>query len=177
MSQDLETALRADLALLELEAELIRRAFDLYSRGFVPKVLSASQMSALGELLRQAQSVETAVAAVSKWLGAQMRKLEARCKRTGRSESWFSPARGEDPQATLGATLDQYLAQESYLPDEPSEDLDRLAALRRFWARFHGLYRYHHEIGKPIKLHDPDQETPADSLPQPPSDDPGGSDP
>lgn len=160
MSDSLQTALRADLALLHLEDHLLHRARELYARGFAPPAVSPSQMAAVGEILRAAESLDDARAGVGNWLDAQMKKLEARSKRTGRAQSWLRPAEGPGPDTstdvTLGEALRRTLSEEPWLGDEPPEELDRLAALRRFWHRFHGLYRYEDEAEEPMKLRDPD---------------------
>jgi len=174
MSDPLQTALRADLALLQVEDELLRRARELYGRGFAPPAVSPSQMAAVGELLRTAESLDQVKTAVGTWLDAQLKKLEARRERTGKAESWFRPAEGDGPEttpeATLGGTLRDALTGETYLGENPPPELDRFAALRRFWHRFHGLYRYEDEAEKPMKLRDPD-------TPIHPSNHPGGPSP
>lgn len=139
----LETALRSSRALAAIEEDLIARARELYRLGFSCKAIAPAQMSAFGELLRTASNRDEALAATEGWMRGQLAKLKDEAERR-KPRSWFqSPAGGTEP--SLGAELMAWIREERFLGDSPDPDLDRLAALRRFWERLHGLYRYEAE--------------------------------
>jgi hypothetical protein len=136
----LETALRSSRALAAIEEDLIARARELYRLGFSCKSIAPAQMSAFGELLRTASNRDAALAATEGWMRGQLDKLKEEAERR-KPRSWFlSPTGGTEH--SLGAELMEWIREERFLEDSPDPDLDRLAALRRFWERFHGLYRY-----------------------------------
>lgn len=147
----LEQALRSDAALARLEEHLIKSAWNLYALGFEPGTPRPAQMSAVEEIIRLAPDHRSAVKSVQEWMDRQLEKLRERMERDGQ-RSWLVNPRGGNPGESLGETLKRWLAGELYLPEEIPEDLDRLAALRRFWARFHGLHRYHVEMKAPMPL-------------------------
>ena len=139
----LEVALRSSRALAAVEEKLIARARDLYRLGFSCEAIAPAQMSAFGELLRAASNRDEALAATEGWMRGQLEKLKDEADRK-KPRSWFqAPAGGTE--ASLGAELMAWVREERFLGDSPDPDLDRLAALRRFWERFHGLYRYEAE--------------------------------
>ena len=142
MTALLEKTLRSDRALASMEEALIARARELYRRGFTPGNIAAAQMSAFGELLRTASNREEAREATETWMHGQLAKLQEEANRKGKRRSWyFKPAPG-GTEDSLGAELLAWLRNDRYLGDSPPADLDRLDALRRFWERLHGLYRY-----------------------------------
>jgi hypothetical protein len=156
MSEPLEAALSGDLALAAIERDLLRRARDLHRLGFRREVLRPAQMAAVAESIRAATDQPAAVAAVGKWMQAQLGKLRAKVERGERPSSWLVAPEGAaagEAGESLGATLLLWLAAERYLPADLAPGLDRLRALQRFWAYFHGLYRYRAEIGEPMALH------------------------
>ena len=139
MTTLLEKSLRSDRALASVEEVLIERARELYRLGF--KCLSPSQMSAFGELLRTAPSRVEAQKCAESWMKTQLDKLREEEKRKGKPRSWLAPATGGGA-ASLGEELLAWIEKDRYLGETPPADLDRLDALRRFWGRLHGLYRY-----------------------------------
>jgi hypothetical protein len=147
----LEQALRSDAALAHLEAHLIKSARNLYGLGFEPGTPQPAQMSAVGEIIRLAPDHRSAVKSVHEWMDKQLEKLRERMERDG-NQSWLVNAQGANPGESLGETLKRWLSGELYLPKNIPEGLDRLAALRRFWTRFHGLHRYHFEMKRPMPL-------------------------
>jgi hypothetical protein len=140
----LERALRSGRALAAIEEDLIARARELYRLGFSCATIAPAQMSAFGEILRTASNREEALAATDRWMQGQLKKLEDEADRR-RPRSWFqAPAGGTEP--SLGTELMAWIRDERFLGESPDPDLDRLVVLRRFWERFHGLYRYEAEI-------------------------------
>jgi hypothetical protein len=118
-------------------------------------------MAAVGERIRGARSHAEALAAVESWMSRQIKKLRAKAEREGRRSSWWREpegAAGAGRAGSLGEELVRVVAEESYLTapggsaESAAGDLDRLAALQRFWERFHGLYRYQGELGEPMPL-------------------------
>lgn len=155
MRTRLETALRSDLALLVVDRHLIDRAQVLYRMGFDD--IAASQMAAVAECIRAASNRGDAQRQVTEFLRKQLQKLEDKQKRTGKPSSWrCAPSTGGGKE-TLGATLSDWIRNERYLEEGCTRcpDLDALAALQRFWNRFHGLYRYQTEMGKGLALAEP----------------------
>lgn len=158
MSVELERAIRSDLALAGLEEHLIRRAGVLYRIGF--SRITASQMAAVGECIRVAANHSKAKEQVIGFLNTQLKKLETKIERSGKAESWaLAPLTGGG-KVTLGKTLMEWIEKEGYLEGitPKPEHLDPLAALQRFWSRFHGLYRYEVELGEGMPLQEPKKE-------------------
>ncbi len=153
MSGGLAATLGSDLELILLESALIERAQALYSLGFTPKALSSSQMAAAGEQILGAGTFEKALAGLRGWLGAQLTKLRAEVERGGKPKSWLSTPGAGASQSTLGEELLVWIERQSYLGDSVPQPLDRLAALRRFWDRLDGLYRYESATGEAMPLH------------------------
>ncbi len=149
MTSLLETSWRSDRALASLEADLIRQARDLYRLGF--KCISPSQMSAFGELLRSASNRTAARQRAKEWMAKQLEKLRQEEKRKGKPRSWLASPEGGSA-ASLGEELLAWIDDERYLGENPPQDLDRLEALRRFWARLHGFYRYEVETETEMPL-------------------------
>lgn len=153
MNSSLQAALQSDLALATLEDHLIQRAGVLYRLGFIPKRISRSQMAAVGERIRTASSLEEAQRTVTSFLNHQLNKLLAQAERGGQLTSWALPPETSGGEKTLGHTLTLWIEKENYLEgEEMPKGLDRLAALRRFWSRFYGLYRYQTETGDGMSL-------------------------
>ena len=96
--------------------------------------------------------IDQAVTALRSWMENQLEKLREREKRDNKKRAWLVEARGGQPGESLGEALMRWISGESYLPAELPEGLDRLAALRRFWARFDGLHRYPCEMEEPMPL-------------------------
>lgn len=153
MSAELERVLCSDLALAGLEEHLIRWAEVLYRMEFNKPRITPSQMAAVGECIRRAANHSKAKEQVIGFLSNQMKKLEAKVKRGGKPESWALEPMTGGGKNTLGDTLMDWVKETRYLEGAPKvEHLDTLAALQRFWSRFHGLYRYEAEIGKAMPL-------------------------
>lgn len=146
----LQKVYESDAALALLDEDLIRRARELYALGFDPNVRRA-QMSALGDLIRTARNHGEAVLSVRAWMENQLDKLRER-ERRDRKRSWLVDAEGSEPDESLGEALVRWISGEVYLPAPVPEGLDRLAALRRFWARFDGLHRYECELEEAMPL-------------------------
>lgn len=152
MNHRLQNTLQSDLALATQEDHIIFQARKLYQMGFTPQHISPSQMAALGELIRAASNLEEAHQRVEAWLKHQMDKLQAKAERSGKRTSWLlAPKTGTDEE-TLGHTLTQWIVENTYLQKDPSGDLDRLAALQRFWDRLHTLYRYEEAMHEEMPL-------------------------
>ncbi|MGH8613418.1 MAG: hypothetical protein ACREYF_15735 [Gammaproteobacteria bacterium] len=157
MNAELERVLRADLALANLEEHLIRRARVLYQMKFAR--ITPSQMAAVGECIRMAANHSKAKEQVICFLNNQMEKLKAKAERGGKPESWASEPVAGGGKETLGETLMDWIKEARYLERAPkAEHLDPLAALQRFWSRFHGLYRYEVELGEGMPLQEPKKE-------------------
>jgi len=158
MSQVLEKALYADMALAELEETILTRVRTLYLMGFAPgahsqDVISAAQMAAVGERIRTAENFERAKWIIGKFLSEQVEKLKRKAERRSKSPtSWATSPQTGGGEATLGDTLKQWIVEEKYLGDKHPAGLDRLQALRCFWERFHGFYRYQAVIGQMMPL-------------------------
>ncbi len=149
----LECALRADAALAALDDVLIEAAQRLYRLGFTPGRISAAQLAAAGELIASATTFDQARGSLRYWLRHQLDRLEARAQRGAPPASWLlPPAFGEGVAESLGGELLRWVEGELYIPAEPPADLNRLAALQRFWSRFSGLYRYEAAVGVPMPL-------------------------
>jgi len=153
MNEDLQKALKADLALLALEDHLIQRAGVLYRMGFTPDRITPTQMAAVAERIYTASNYEEARNTVIKFLTDQLNKLRAKAERSDQQTSWaLRPLTGGGKE-TLGQTLSYWIEKEQFLQGkETPEDLDRLVALRRFWARFYGRYRYRAEMSQDMPL-------------------------
>lgn len=158
MSLALANALPADIALTSLDETIIRRARTLYVMGFAPgahsrAAISAAQMAAVEERIRVAESLAHAKQSVKGFLFDQIEKLQHQAERSGKlPTSWAGPPQTGGGLVTLGDTLRQWIVEEKYLGDKIPAGLDRLQALRRFWERFHGLYRYQAVIGQMMPL-------------------------
>jgi len=151
MSTDLREALACDLALITLDPHLIERAADLGRCGF--EAVSRSQMAAVGELVRSAASHANAVTSVKTYLGNQLDRLRAKESRGGAPGSGLAKTRHSQCGADcLGDELGAWIERGLYLPEQVPAGLDRLAALRRFWDRFHGMVRYREQLGHPMRL-------------------------
>jgi hypothetical protein len=132
MTALLEKTLRSDRALASLEEALIVRAQEHRRR-------------ADGRVRRVAPH------RIPPGRGAgSHRKVDARATREaegrGRPQKQAAllvcaPGEG-GAEDSLGAELLAWIGNDRYLGDSPPADLDRLDALRRFWERLHGLYRY-----------------------------------
>lgn len=159
MNDLLEARLRSDLALLtsQRQVDLIHKAHTLYGFGFKPKQIRASQMASVGELIRRAETFDKAAGQVESWMANNLDKLRARSERTGKVESWLIPPQG-DQAASLGDLLVDWIVSQRFLEPEPPPELDRLEALRQFWDRFHGLYRFQTEMGREMRLIQPASE-------------------
>ena len=162
MSALLEAALRSDLAMLSLDRHLLNRARVLYRMGF-GRVgfggIPASQMAAIAERITIASNHGDAQRQVIEFLRKQLQKLEDKQKHGGKSASWGCPPSTGGGKETLGATLSDWIQNERYLEGcTRPPDLDALAALQRFWNRFHGLYRYQVEMGKGLAFAEPPAE-------------------
>ncbi len=161
MNPDLEHVLRSDLALASLEEHLIQRARVLYQMGFNKPRITPSQMAAVGQSICRAANHSQAKERVIGFLSNQMEKLEAKVKRSGKPESWALEPETGGGGKTLGDTLMNWIKETTYLEGAPKpEHLDPLAALQRFWSRFHGLYRYQAELGEGMPLQEPKKEKP-----------------
>ena len=152
MKYRLQETLQSDLALAAQEDHIIFRARKLYQMGFTPQHISSSQMAALGELIRTASNLEEAHQRVEVWLKHQIDKLQAKAERSGKRTSWLLAPKTGTEEETLGHTLIQWIVENTYLQKAPSEDLDRLAALQRFWDRLHTLYRYEKSMHEEMPL-------------------------
>jgi hypothetical protein len=160
MNDLLEARLRSELALLasQRQVDLIRKAHTLYGLGFRPEQVSASQMASVGELIRRAETFDKAAAQVGSWMANNLAKLRARRARTNRVESWLISPKGGQAES-LGDLLVDWIVKQRFLePEPPPEELDRLEALRQFWGRFHGLYRFQAETGRQMPLLQPASE-------------------
>lgn len=152
MTALLEKTLRSDRALASMEESLIARARELYRLGFSPRDIAAAQMAAFGELLRTASNRGEARETTERWMHNQLAKLQEEADRKGKRRSWvLSPGPG-GTEDSLGAELLAWLRNDRYLGDSPPVDLDRLDALRRFWERLHGFYRYEVETQAEMPL-------------------------
>jgi len=160
----LTTALNQKKAFLDLENHLLNQARALYRMGFTPEHLSSSQMAAVGERIRTARCFHEAQTKVSDFLEKQMQKLKAKADRAGKSvkpTSWLIPsAKGNkgntgsvNSETSLGETLIHWIEKERYLEGSAeSGDIDRLAALQRFWSDFYGHYCYQKACGESMPL-------------------------
>jgi hypothetical protein len=154
MTHALQDALRSDLALAGHEEHLIRQAWTLYQLGLKPKNITPSQMAALGERIRTATSVEQAQQVVTQWIEDQLTKLQEQVKRGRPPSSWCVPPSPGAGAETLGRTVIQWVAGESYLPTPSPAELGRLEALQRFWDRLYDLYRYEAAMQQEMQLVD-----------------------
>lgn len=155
MNDPLRRSLAADLALAGLEERLIERARGLQRLGFSSGTIAPSQMNAVGEILRTAASHEQALAELGRWMANQLEKLRKEEERKRSRSSWRLQPRPGGSADCLGEELLAWVSREIYLNDldeEALQGLDRLSALQRFWARFHGFYRYEDETGEPMPL-------------------------
>jgi hypothetical protein len=148
----LEKALRSDLALASLEELLIRKARELYRLGFTLRNIAPSQMAAVDELLAIASSRADAERRVKTWMTGQLDKLQEEKKRTREARSWLKLPEPGGSEESLGKELLTWISGDSYLGEEQPGHLDRLDALRRFWARLYGLYRYEVETKQDMPL-------------------------
>jgi hypothetical protein len=152
VSQALAAVARAELALAGQEEHILAQAQRLYQMGEMAAAVSPSQMAAVEERIRCADNHSRAVAAVTEFITGQIEKLRAREQRENRRVSWLRrPGTGAEADS-LGEELLLWLREERYLTGKVPEGLDRLAALRRFWSRLHGLFRYEVETGAAMAL-------------------------
>jgi len=138
MDERLLKALRRQLALLRCERHILKRSIVLFRLGFYQ--LSPTQIAGISERLQSANSFNQARKMTGVFLERQMQKLAAKESQA----SWATEIAGE----SLGEVLRNWIANESYLPQPPHPDLDRLAALRRFWNNIIGQYAYCHALEK-----------------------------
>ncbi len=143
MSDQLTTVIRQKATFLKLEERFLRKARIFYNLGFIPKNLSASQMSAINEHIYSSGSLEDVKKKVSIYLKKQLKKLESQKDRSGKCTSWLTRPVGIADGESLGDTLCKWINDKKYL-ENSSEigEIDRLAALRRFWSNVYGQYRY-----------------------------------
>jgi hypothetical protein len=110
-------------------------------------------MAAVGDHILRAPSLAQAQDRVKSFLSKQLDKLTAQAERTGKPTSWALTPETGTGEKTLGQTLIRWIVEEKYLEGkEAPKDLDRLEALRRFWSRVHGLYRYEAEMEQGMPL-------------------------
>jgi len=133
----------SDAALSFVEDTLIRRARGLYLCGFAS--ISSAQMAAVADRIRRASTLGEAKEETAAFLSHQMAKLKAKLERQGKATSWYEHAISAGTGQALGDLLKDWIQNERYLTGADKDVisiLDRLAALQRFWARFHVFYRY-----------------------------------
>jgi hypothetical protein len=136
----MEIALVRRKAKLQLEDHLLLRAAALYRQGF--HSLSAAQMAAVSQHLQTAPDHAKAKKSLKDFLKKQLEKLEDG-EGVWRPESWGKPVETGEARS-LGETLMDCISHERYLEGNPPgvSEVDRLTALRFFWAGVHTLYRY-----------------------------------
>lgn len=132
-------ALQDRRAFLQIEGYLLKCAFKLFKQGF--STLNPSQMAAVSERLQGAASYPEARDRVVKFLQHQLDN------KPGRSP-WATLPEGQDPK--VGEILKEWVSEEKYLPAPLDPDLDRLAALRRFWANVSGQHAYSRSMNEKV---------------------------
>ena len=158
MSKELSTALRQKKALVGMEEYLLKKARSFFMSSFGSKApysdkplyreISASQMASIGNRLQTANGIEEAKQRAIGFLQDQLKKLEAKEKRTGNKSSWLLQSLGTGGKDPIGQTLIRWIDEQKYLVGHPEMDrIDTLIALRRFWSNVHGLYRYAKSFG------------------------------
>lgn len=143
MNDHLAKRYLSDAALSFVDDSLLRCARRLYQCGFAS--ISSAQMAAVADRIRRAATLEKAKEETAAFLSHQMAKLKAKHDRQGKATSWYEPASGAGAGQALGDLLMDWIQNERYLNGADKDVisiLDRLAALQRFWARFHVFYRY-----------------------------------
>lgn len=147
MKDHYAAALQERRAFLHAERYLLMRAVELFQQGF--SALKPAQMAAISERLQVAASYEEARDRVVKFLQCQLEN------KPGRSP-WATLPEGHEPK--LGEILKKWVLAEKYFPDPLDSDLDRLSALRRFWANISGQHAYCRTMNEqimPVSLEDP----------------------
>ena len=147
MKDHYAAALQERRAFLQVEGYLLERAVDLFRLGF--SSLKPAQMAAISDRLQVAASYEEARDRVVKFL---QRQLENKPDRS----PWATLPEGQEPK--LGEILKEWVLEERYLPAPLAPDLDRLTALRRFWANISGQHAYCRTMNEqimPVSLEGP----------------------
>ncbi len=150
MEQQATQAMAEELAFRKAEPAVLEKAIQFYRLGFEPQRLSSSQISAVGNCLRNQGSFENAKDNVSRFISGQLKKLKAKAE-DGKPESWLRPAQsGGD---SLGNILLDWIKKERYLQNVDIRNVDRLRALRLFWSHIKDQYHYKKAFDKnmPIK--------------------------
>jgi hypothetical protein len=153
MTLPLQSALRSDLALQELEQSLLSHARLLYRKGFAG--IGAAQMATVGDLILYAVTHEQANEAIKDFLTKQLEKLDAKIARGEARSSWALLAHGGHQEETLGGAFRLWIVEERYLDAPAALTIDHLLVLQRFWAYFYGSYRYAAKIGQEMPLDNP----------------------
>lgn len=153
MNEQVEAALEQKKAFLKIEGHLLIKAIELYRMGFNSKNLSSSQMSAVGEHLRQSETIEKAQRAVCGFIKKRLDRLNDKTDSAGKNTSWRIQANGNKDNVSLGNILTEWLKEEKYLGNGSEFNaIGRLAVLRRFWNNVYGQYRYCKIMGKDMPL-------------------------
>ncbi|MBW1744790.1 MAG: hypothetical protein JRI62_00110 [Deltaproteobacteria bacterium] len=145
MNEQVEAALEQKKAFLKIEEHLLIKAIELYSMGYNCKNLSSSQMSAVGEHLRQSETIEKAQRAVCDFIKKRLERPKDKDKTdiTEKNTSWLIQANGKPDNASLGKILIEWINKERYLENVTEFNaIWRLTVLRRFWNNVYGQYRY-----------------------------------
>ena len=135
-------------AFLKVEKDLLKAAKELYDRGFLPKHLSKSQMSAITECLRQADSIFDAKKNAKVFLQNQLNKLAAKSGHSGKKISWAKEASGTGEQNSLGRLLINWFKNEEYLKGASLSESNRLHAIQLVWNFVFRIYNYRKVMGE-----------------------------
>jgi hypothetical protein len=149
---DLNDALDQKIQILNSGNMLLKKAAELFGKGFSPSNLSKSQMNAVGELIENASSFRDARENTVKFLTKQLDKLKDKAERRGDISSWLVPAK-DDSGKSLGEFLIRWIAEGLYSPEtQAGGDGLRLELLRRFWVYLYGHYSYEKTTGKAMQI-------------------------
>jgi len=149
MSGRLKISQRQDAAFMRINEHLIRKAQTLYQAGFSPSNLSASQMMAITEYLRNASTVNAAKGQIINFLDKQLERLRNRA----RVASWLRPVLPAAGTVSLGEFLMEWIAADKHLEGcESANDIDKLNVLNRFWDYVYGQYCYQKSTKEEMKF-------------------------
>ena len=137
------------IATATRESQFIRKARELYQQDF--HLISKAQMAAVADKIRRSTTYSSAQKEAVKYLKEQLDKLDKKIKRGVPPSSWVIPAKSE-PETKLGTLLIEWIEQEKYMSQPAPNEQARLEALRLFWNRFHGFYRFKKQTGEDMEL-------------------------
>lgn len=126
-------------------------ALALYRLGLNPGAVSKAQVSAVGEKVRRADTLEDAESATARYLKHQMTKLKKREESGARPASWRTEVGAGPDRKPIGEAVIEWIHERRYLPEADSP-APSLALLQKFWHLVETLYLYQAATGKKARI-------------------------